>query len=122
MDQESDAAAAAMNARIKDARAEAASFDAVAAEYGGGVTQSRQAAQIAFAIEQDLGTIARQRDATLSQLGQESRGASAATRTQLASLSRPTYTGTALQIASAGAGGYVNTLDTTTRANQRGKG
>lgn len=92
-------AAEEMNQRNRQAMVEAATFDAITGEFGGGATASRQAAELAFNRNQDLGTITTNRDNTLSQIGQESRGAALRSRAQLASLQRPTYPGTALTIA-----------------------
>jgi hypothetical protein len=109
LQQQQTAAQAAdrQNEAVKQARAEGATFDAIAGEYGGGVTADRGHAATAFEQNQNLAAIDRDRNAALSQIGQESKGVESSYQSNLASIQRPSYIGTALTIAGAAAGGYA---------------
>lgn len=107
MNQVSNQAAQEMNERNRQAMAEAATFDAITGEYGGGATASRQAAELAFNRNNDLSSIQTNRNSALSQIGMESQGAALRSKAQLASIQRPTYLGTALTIAGQAGSAYA---------------
>lgn len=108
MNQEASAAAGQANDRNKQALIEAASFDAMSGEFGGGVSADREAANIAFNRNGDLASIAATRDRRLSQLGQEAIGSNSSANASLASLKRPSKLGTALTVAGQAAGAASN--------------
>jgi hypothetical protein len=109
MNQEATAAAQEANQRNLAAAAEAASFDAISGEYGGGVTSQRGAAAIDASRNADLGTIATNKDNTLSQLGQQARGSGLRYQSSLSSLSRPNRLGIGLSLAGSAVNAYANT-------------
>jgi hypothetical protein len=108
-DQQARASAEEMHQRNQVAMAEAASFDALAGEYGGGASASRQAAELAFNRDRDLASIKTNRDNALQQIGAESRGADSRFNAGLASLQRPSRLGTALTIAGQAGSAYAPT-------------
>jgi predicted Zn-dependent protease len=109
MNQVASQAAEQMNERAKAARAEAATFDAVAGEYGGGVTADRGAATIANSANHDLGTIATNRDSNLAQIGQDAKASGLKYQAGIASIPRPSKLGVALTIGGQAAGAYAST-------------
>jgi hypothetical protein len=107
MNQEAAQAASEMNARNKSAMEEAAAFDAMSGEFGGGVSADRASSLTAFNRNSDLSGIAGNRNMKLAQMGQQAQGSGAAYKSKLASLERPSRLGVALTIAGQAAGAYA---------------
>jgi hypothetical protein len=100
-DQARAASAAEMNAHSQQAAKDAALFDVITGEYGGGKTASRTAAIGSVQNGEALSTISSNASNRLGEIGFQSYGAGARSASQLASLSHPSLVGTALQIGSA---------------------
>jgi hypothetical protein len=105
-DQQAQADAAEMNAHAKQAAHDAALFDVVAGEYGGGATQDRNRAVAGVQVGEQMATISGN---AMNAQG-ESKFASMASRmrtnAQLASIQQPNYLGAALQLGAAGVNTY----------------
>lgn len=122
MAQVSEAAAKEANDRNKAAREEAAVYDAIAGEYGGGVSAERQSANVMFNRDNDLSTVTANKDRQLSQLGHEGSAAGFKYQSQLASLNRPSTLGTALKIAGSAASSYSGSASGTSGNSTRTDG
>lgn len=93
-----EAEAAQMNEQARSARKDMALFDAVAGEYGGGVSVDRASAAMGIQQGEGTATLAKNSDNAGRQNSMTSLALQARTGSQLASISRPSLIGTALTI------------------------
>ena len=92
------------NKLSRQTMAEAATFDTIAAEFGGGQTAARMGAVLDVKAGEDIATLAGNHKAQLSQLGRESNAVASRAKSQLASIDKPSILGTALKIGGAAMG------------------
>lgn len=93
-----EAEAAQMNEQARSAMKDMALFDAVAGEFGGGVSNDRAAAALAIQQGEGTATMAKNSDNAARQNSMTSLALQAQAGSQLASISRPSLIGTALTI------------------------
>lgn len=102
-----DNAAEAMNERNKAAIAEAAMFDLITGEFGGGATAERGSNVISLNQHRDLATIRSNRDQELAQISREGVAINSRLRHGVAAIGRPSAVGAALTIAGQAGGAYL---------------
>lgn len=106
-DQQDAAARAEMNEANRKAIHDAALFDVVAGEYGGGNSVNRARSIGNLQANENLATIAANARTTQSETGFKRLSTLDMANSKLAAIAQPSVVGTALQIAGAGANAYA---------------